>query len=47
MDPYGNSLTPDEKYSRLNEEYQRAMHQNSMRVSVVWYRSVVSYRRCH
>lgn len=31
MDPYGNSLTPDEKYSRLNEEYQRAMHQNSMR----------------
>ncbi|KAK3097322.1 hypothetical protein FSP39_008615 [Pinctada imbricata] len=30
-DPYGNSMIPEEKYSRMNEEYQRVMHQNSMR----------------
>ena len=42
MDPYGNSLTPDEKYSRLNDEYQRAMHQNSMRVSVGSYKGAIN-----
>ncbi|XP_033749140.1 myocyte-specific enhancer factor 2C-like isoform X1 [Pecten maximus] len=30
-DPYSHPLTPEEKYSRMNEEYQRVMHQNSMR----------------
>jgi len=36
-DPYSHSLTPEEKYSRMNEEYQRVMQQNSLRVSYFYF----------
>ena len=33
-DMYSNSLSIEEKYNRMNEEYQRALHhQNQMRVN--------------
>ncbi|KAL5005504.1 hypothetical protein ScPMuIL_018960 [Solemya velum] len=36
-DPYMDSIGPDDKYNRINEEYQnlRVMHQNPMRVSPI------------
>jgi hypothetical protein len=40
MDPYGNSLTPDEKYSRLNEEFPD-FH---IPYFLFWLRSVMIYR---
>ena len=40
VDPY--AMTPDEKYSRMNEEYQRVMHQNSMRVRIVFMKLLCS-----
>lgn len=30
-DPYSNTMTQDEKYNRMNDEYQRVLQQNSMR----------------
>ena len=43
-DIYPNSLSIEEKYNRMNEEYQRALHhQSQMRVNVTSIRHILSH----
>lgn len=47
-DPYMSSMNFEEKYNRMNEDYQRVLQQNQLRVGGNWFSSfdISGYNSC-